>query len=224
MDFREPKAHASVQQRSLRESTLSRPTPARDDIERLLDQSMASAGLLCERGLIEPCADGEHDAYRCSPAYWRTHGQEVAAAMAALAEHMDEDVDMWWATGRLHDMDYLAHPHHEANGSSPQGHPLAATESLIEHEMPVPLILAVLEHSPHLALEQSSRLSSALVLVDEHSTMRGFGVAPAWAETSAELAVQSLIEAHLPSKRLRGYSRHDMQQRAGSAACQVLSS
>ena len=42
--------------------------------------------------------------------YQRFHAEMVGAVLAGYATRYDEDIELWWATGYLHDIDYEEHP------------------------------------------------------------------------------------------------------------------
>ncbi len=68
----------------------------------------------------------------------RNHCQMVAWALEAYAEKLDEDPELWYQTGLLHDIDWEMHPDEHPN--------LAVREWLTEY--PAALRQAVLAHAP----------------------------------------------------------------------------
>lgn len=73
----------------------------------------------------------------------RRHCRMVATATEAYARKLDlppEEVDLWWAAGLLHDLDWEQHP---------EEHPSVATEQLLPGAgYPPELIRAVEAHAP----------------------------------------------------------------------------
>ena len=168
------------------------------------------------------CLTGEHTAgtepadcpKRCTATYWRVHSEDVARNMSALADVTGGNVELWRATGLVHDLDYLDGPHHDASVGSDVAHPLGIVRRFLAHGCVPELTLAVLEHSPHLGLEPRTPLSCALVLCDEHATMTAYGLVPDLGDEFA--ALTSVLR---PARsRIGGYVRDDMQQRARAAA------
>jgi putative nucleotidyltransferase with HDIG domain len=94
----------------------------------------------------------------------------VETAMRAYAEKHGEDVELWGATGLLHDMDYEKHPDMDA----PDGHPRTALRVLEEHGYPPELIRGVASHADFMDVSRDSVMEKTLAAVDELS---GFLVA-----------------------------------------------
>lgn len=68
----------------------------------------------------------------------RNHCQMVAAAMAAYAQALGEDEELWFATGLLHDLDWEMYP---------DEHPKRAVAELL-NDYPAELKQAALAHAP----------------------------------------------------------------------------
>jgi putative nucleotidyltransferase with HDIG domain len=100
----------------------------------------------------------------------RRHCLSVETAMRAYAEKNGEDVELWGATGLLHDMDYEKHPDMDA----PDGHPRTALRVLEEHGYPEELIRGVASHADFMDVPRESPMEKTLAAVDELS---GFLVA-----------------------------------------------
>lgn len=77
------------------------------------------------------------DRYIKNPALIR-HCQMVADALEAYAQTLGEDVDLWWSTGLLHDLDWEAFP---------DEHPNKALAQLLD-DYPDELKQAVAAHAP----------------------------------------------------------------------------
>lgn len=93
----------------------------------------------------------------------RTHVLGVEAAMAAYARERDEDVELWAATGILHDLDYERYP------DLGTGHPRVALRELERLGYPRELIDAVAGHADFLGVPRVTPLAKTLYAVDELS-------------------------------------------------------
>jgi len=93
----------------------------------------------------------------------RKHVLGVEAGMVAYARKYGEDVQLWAATGILHDLDYERHPDLET------GHPRIALELFREQGYPPELIDAVAGHADFLGVPRKTRIAKALYAVDELS-------------------------------------------------------
>jgi putative nucleotidyltransferase with HDIG domain len=100
----------------------------------------------------------------------RRHCLSVETAMRAYASEKDEDVELWGATGLLHDMDYEKHP----DMNAPDGHPRTALRVLEELSYPPELVRAVASHADFLDVDRVTPMEKTLYAVDELS---GFLVA-----------------------------------------------
>lgn len=105
--------------------------------------------------------------------YQRLHARMVATAMKeyatiiadkypaeAKAKPEEFDPELWYTTGLIHDWDY---------GFDPEGHPERNTDKLIAMGYPQIVIDAILGHKLELGVPLTSRLSQALVAIDELS-------------------------------------------------------
>ncbi len=92
----------------------------------------------------------------------RRHCRAVAAALEAYASIFNEDPDLYWITGLLHDFDYERHPNLEQ-------HPTEGAKVLEEQGYPEALIQAILGHGNHTGVPRQSNLAKALFAVDELS-------------------------------------------------------
>jgi putative nucleotidyltransferase with HDIG domain len=88
------------------------------------------------------------------------HALAVEAAVAAYAEKMGGDEDLWRGTALLHDFDYEIHP-------TLDKHPQDGAAILREEGYPEELIESVLSHAEHLQLPRDSDLKKALFACDE---------------------------------------------------------
>jgi putative nucleotidyltransferase with HDIG domain len=101
----------------------------------------------------------------------RRHVLAVEAAMRAYAHRFGEDVELWGATGMLHDLDYERYP------SPEDGHPRHAMQELESRGYPPELVRAVASHADYLDVARETPMEKALYAVDELS---GFLLAVAY--------------------------------------------
>ncbi len=93
--------------------------------------------------------------------YQRHHALMVATALEGYAGHFDEDADLWYLTGLLHDLDYELHP---------DAHPGPSLAWFAEWDYPEELIHAVEAHAygyNGYSTEPRTRLAAALLACDE---------------------------------------------------------
>src|SRR5436305_6248909 len=91
----------------------------------------------------------------------RRHMLAVEAAMRAYAPRFDGDVELWGATGLLHDLDYERYP------SLEDGHPRYALRELESRGYPPELVRAVASHADFMGVPRVSPMEKALFAVDE---------------------------------------------------------
>jgi putative nucleotidyltransferase with HDIG domain len=104
----------------------------------------------------------------------RRHCLAVEAAMRAYAEKLGGDVELWGATGLLHDADY------ERFGDmddAEKGHPRSIMAHLEALDAPPEMVRAIGSHADFLHISRDSEMEKALFAVDELS---GFLVACAY--------------------------------------------
>jgi putative nucleotidyltransferase with HDIG domain len=101
----------------------------------------------------------------------RRHMLAVEAAMRAYAPRFGGDVELWGATGLLHDLDYERHPNLE------DGHPRYAVNELEQRGYPTELVRAVASHADFMGVPRETPMEKALYAVDELS---GFVLACAY--------------------------------------------
>jgi putative nucleotidyltransferase with HDIG domain len=101
----------------------------------------------------------------------RRHMLAVEAAMRAYAPRFDGDVELWGATGLLHDLDYERYPNLE------DGHPRYALRELEARGYPPELVRAVASHADFMGVPRESEMEKTLYAVDELS---GFVLAVAY--------------------------------------------
>lgn len=115
---------------------------------------------------------------RCNHRYWDEHGDITKSLMEEFANITKESVEIYGLAGKIHDLDYLMYPHDLKEGSCIQNlsgcHPLPLVKFLIKLNVDPEISLAILEHAPHLKLENTTRLSIALSACEELATLLSF--------------------------------------------------
>ncbi len=101
----------------------------------------------------------------------RRHVLAVEGGMRAYAPRYDGDVELWGATGLLHDLDYERYP------SLEDGHPRYAIRELEDRGYPPELVRAVASHADFMGVPRETSMEKALYAVDELS---GFVLACAY--------------------------------------------
>jgi putative nucleotidyltransferase with HDIG domain len=101
----------------------------------------------------------------------RRHMLAVEASMRAYAPRFDGDVELWGATGLLHDLDYERYP------SLEDGHPRYAIKELERLDYPPELVRAVASHADFMGVPRETPMEKTLYAVDELS---GFVLACAY--------------------------------------------
>jgi putative nucleotidyltransferase with HDIG domain len=107
----------------------------------------------------------------------RKHIYAVEAGMIRLAEHFDEDVELWGLTGLLHDLDY------DKTVKKPSKHTFITEEWLKPYNLPQEMIYAIRCHPGHTPCR--TRLDWALFATDPTT---GFIVACALMHPGKKLA------------------------------------
>lgn len=93
--------------------------------------------------------------------YQILHAKMVAEAMKAYASKLNEDENLWYITGLVHDMDYYNHP---------TEHPNLELEWYKQWEYPEELIHAVQAHAyERTGVEPKTQMAAALIACDELS-------------------------------------------------------
>ncbi len=112
----------------------------------------------------------------------RKHCGAVAASLVYMAAKTNQDVDMWEATGWLHDMDYERHPSLEVADNA---HPFVGVRYLRENGWSEEICRAILSHADYSGVSRDSMLEKTLFAVDELSS---FVVAVALVRPSKNIA------------------------------------
>jgi predicted hydrolase (HD superfamily) len=190
--------------------------PSDQQLDAMIDEWLSPETVVCQDKNSGECPGPEACGRRCTTAYWRAHGYDVAHNMAALARDLAEDDRLWYVVGRIHDVDYPKSPHHDAAVSSDDSHPMALARSLHASGAALAAVLAILTHAPHLRLRPSSPLAWALLACDEHATMTAYARANPAMEPAypAQLASMTSLLQPATSTIRGGYRREDMQARA----------
>jgi putative nucleotidyltransferase with HDIG domain len=101
----------------------------------------------------------------------RRHALAVEAGMRAYAPRFGGDVELWGATGLLHDLDYERYPNLD------DGHPRYAIRELEQRGYPQELVRAVASHADFMGVPRETPMEKSLYAVDELS---GFVLACAY--------------------------------------------
>ncbi len=138
-------------------------TVATNNINNLSAHKVLPSLEFSEKLLVENVADD----------YQRLHARMVATAMREYATIMankypveaqakpeEFNPELWYTTGLIHDWDY---------GFDPEGHPERNTDKLLDMGYPQIVIDAILGHKLELGVPLTTRLSQALVAIDELS-------------------------------------------------------
>ncbi len=93
--------------------------------------------------------------------YQKLHALMVAEALESYARNLGEDVELWYVTGLLHDLDFEEFP---------EQHPAMSIEWLTAEDVPDEMIHAIAAHAYSLTGEEpETKLASYLLAVDELS-------------------------------------------------------
>ncbi len=95
----------------------------------------------------------------------------VETGMRAYAPRFDGDIELWGATGLLHDLDYERYPNLD------DGHPRYAIKELEARGYPPELVRAVESHADFMGVPRETPMEKTLYAVDELS---GFVLACAY--------------------------------------------
>ena len=139
----------------------------------------------------------------------RKHMYAVEAAMRAYAEKVGEDVELWGATGLIHDFDYERWPNDEH--SPTDEHPSTGVAILRDHGWPEEVLDAVMAHADYTNAPATTPLAKTLRAVDE---LAGFIMACALIRPTgiSDLAAKS-VKKKLKDKRFAaGVSREDIRE------------
>jgi predicted hydrolase (HD superfamily) len=122
------------------------PPPTRDAAWALLTEFTQSPSLRKHALAVESCL--------------RAYGEQEAARLGLVGEDITQLVDVYAATGLLHDFDYELHP-------SPEEHPYFGIRVLEERGWPVEIRHAILGHAEYTGTPRVSHLDKVLFACDE---------------------------------------------------------
>ena len=96
----------------------------------------------------------------------RRHCEAVGTAMAAYADRLGGDTDLWEATGLLHDADYERFPDMD---DTELGHPRSIMAHLESLDAPPEMVRAIGSHADFMHISRDTEMEKALFAVDELS-------------------------------------------------------
>jgi predicted hydrolase (HD superfamily) len=168
---------------------VSYPVPSRDAAWALLTEFTQSPSLLKHALAVESCV--------------RAYGEQQARQLGLVGEDISHLVNLYSATGLLHDFDYERHP-------SPEEHPWVGVRILEERGWPAEVRHAILGHAEYTGTPRVSHLDKTLFACDE---LAGFLTACALIKPS-----KSIHEVEVPGVRkklkdkafARGVNREDV--------------
>jgi predicted hydrolase (HD superfamily) len=170
-------------------SPVSHPVPSRDAAWALLTEFTQSPSLLKHALAVESCV--------------RAYGEQQARQLGLVGEDISRLIDLYSATGLLHDFDYERHP-------SPQEHPWVGVRILEERGWPAEIRHAILGHAEYTGTPRVSHLDKVLFACDE---LAGFLTACALIKPSKsihEVEVAGVRKKLKDKAFARGVSREDV--------------
>jgi len=134
----------------------------------------------------------------------RRHCYAVAIAMEAYARKFNENTELWWTTGLLHDFDYEKFP------TIPE-HAVEGVKILAEKGYPDEVIRGILSHADYTGVPRITPMQKTLFAVDELS---GFLVALAKVrQDNFETMTAESVEKGLKKKGFAaGVNRDDVDK------------
>jgi predicted hydrolase (HD superfamily) len=164
-------------------------TPSRNAAWAILTEFTQSPSLRKHALAVESCL--------------RAYGEQEAARRGLVGEDITQLVEIYSATGLLHDFDYELHP-------SPEEHPYFAVRVLEERGWPHEIRHAILGHAEYTGTPRLSHLDKALFACDE---LAGFLTACALIKPSKSIhdVETAGVRKKLKDKAFaRGVNRHDV--------------
>jgi predicted hydrolase (HD superfamily) len=165
------------------------PAPSRDAAWALLTEFTQSPSLRKHALAVESCV--------------RAYGEQEAERLGLTGEDRSRLVDLYSATGLLHDFDYERHP-------SPEEHPYIGVRVLEERGWPREIRHAILGHAEYTGTPRLSHLDKALFACDE---LAGFLTACALIKPSKSIHDVEVpgVKKKLKDKAFaRGVNREDV--------------
>ena len=163
--------------------------PTREAAWALLNEFTQSPSLLKHALAVESCV--------------RAYGEQEAARRGLVGEDITQLVEIYTATGLLHDFDYELHP-------SPEEHPYFAVRVLEERGWPHEIRHAILGHAEYTGTPRVSHLDKTLFACDE---LAGFLTACALIKPSKSIQAVEVagVRKKLKDKAFaRGVNRDDV--------------
>jgi predicted hydrolase (HD superfamily) len=170
-------------------SPVSYAVPSRDAAWALLTEFTQSPSLLKHALAVESCV--------------RAYGEQEARRLGLVGEDISRLVDLYSATGLLHDFDYERHP-------SPEEHPWVGVRILEERGWPAEVRHAILGHAEYTGTPRLSHLDKTLFACDE---LAGFLTACALIKPSKsihEVEVAGVRKKLKDKAFARGVNRDDV--------------
>ena len=161
-----------------RESNVKGKIPTHEELVKISDEWLPEGLVFCRAQT--KCENTCTLQRRCESSYWKHHNKQVAELMSDFAKLISQDQSLFYATGFLHDIDYLKYPHDYEFYSLFDAHPFKAVKYLEELDINSSMLLAILEHSPHLNLEPSNLLSKSLLACDDIITFTSANIELNW--------------------------------------------
>jgi predicted hydrolase (HD superfamily) len=165
------------------------PPPTRAAAWTLLTEFTQSPSLRKHALAVESCV--------------RAYGEQEAARLGLVGEDITQLVEIYTATGLLHDFDYELHP-------SPEEHPYVGVRVLEERGWPAEIRHAILGHAEYTGTPRVSHLDKVLFACDE---LAGFLTACALIKPSKSIHDVEVagVRKKLKDKAFaRGVNRNDV--------------
>ncbi len=137
----------------------------------------------------------------------RKHALAVESAMRAYALRFGENLDLWGATGLIHDFDYEKHP-------TPEEHPRFGCAILRERGYPDSMIEAIMGHASYTGTSRDSLMAKALFASDELCGMITATALVQPGKTLAEVAPDSVLRKMKSKGFARSVNRDEIEQGA----------
>lgn len=141
----------------------------------------------------------------------RKHMLSVEAAVAAYAERMGEDVELWSVAALLHDFDYEKHPNPNRDET---GHPYVGVQELRRLGYPDEVLDAILGHADYTGVPRTTPLAKVLYACDEITGLITAAVLVRPDKDIAGLTINSLKKKFKDKAFARGVGREDVQRGA----------
>ncbi|MTI86627.1 MAG: HD domain-containing protein [Balneolaceae bacterium] len=139
----------------------------------------------------------------------RNHSEMVASAMQAYAIHLnksEEEVEKWWTSGLLHDLDWEKYP---------EEHPKKAVQEILpKHNYPQEILDAIQAHAPkRTGKEPTTEMERYLFACDELSGFM-YAVSLMRPNKFEDMKVKSVTKKIKDSKFAANIPREDLKKGA----------